>query len=105
MSETVVFARVPFTYSHQDLERGEIVTLKGTPRDEQLRGLGFLVAFDPHEHRKLPCDSCGRKFVSDGFLLTHKRKAGGCLAPSPDITKDETAMLLNVDPKKVVVEE
>jgi hypothetical protein len=102
---TLYFARIPFTYANQDLERGEILELKGSPRDDQLRGLKYFLAFDSSEHTKNRCDMCGKEFCSEGFYLTHKRKRGGCLAPSPDITKSETAMLLDMDPKKVIVEE
>jgi hypothetical protein len=48
---------------------------------------------------------CSKKFANEGFYLTHKRKVGGCMAPSTEITKAETAMLLEVDLDKVKVEE
>jgi hypothetical protein len=48
---------------------------------------------------------CPRAFASEAFLLVHKKKKGGCMAPSPDITVEETAMLAGVDPKKMKVED
>ena len=102
---TLFFARIPFTYVGQDLERGELVVLKGTARDDQLRGLKYFIAFDAHEQTKHRCDNCGKEFCSEGFYLTHKKKKGGCLAPSPDITRAETAMLLDMDVEKVRVED
>lgn len=98
------FARVPFTYDGLELERGELLALRGTPRDGQLRGLKYFLPFDPSEHSKKPCDMCGKVFVSEGFYLTHKRKPS-CKAPSPGITKAETAMLLEMDVKDVKVED
>ena len=99
------YARIPFTYCNQDLERGEILSLRDSPRDNQLRGLKYFIAFDPAEHTKQRCDMCGKEFCAEGFYLMHKRKIGGCKAPSPDITKVETAMLLDLDPQKVTVED
>jgi len=104
MSELMI-AKIPFTYNRQNLERGELVELKGTPRDDQLRGLNYFVTYDKNEHSRSMCDNCGKIFASDGFRISHKKKPGGCLAPSPEITKAETADLLGVDPLKVKVEE
>ena len=101
---TLYFARVPFTYANQDLERGEILELKNTARDNQLRGLKYFLPFDPIEHSKHQCDGCGKIFCSEGFYLTHKRKPS-CISPSAEITKAETAMLLEMDPLKVKVED
>lgn len=103
-SPTTVFARIPFMYAKQDLERGEITVLKGSPRDDQLRGLRYLELYNPAIHERKGCDNCGKVFASDGFRIAHRSKKGGCLAPSSEITRDETAMLLDVDPKSVVME-
>jgi hypothetical protein len=104
MPNTMV-ARIPFTYVGQELERGELVELKGTARDDQLRGLKYFLQFDPNEHGKHRCDSCGKIFAYEGFYTAHKKKRGGCLSPGTDITKEETAMLLDLDPAKVKVED
>ena len=105
MDEGKVIARVPFRYNKKELERGELATLQGTPRDQQLMGLGYFLPFSKHEHEDKMCDNCGKHFCSESFYIQHKKKPGGCLAPSSPINKAETAMLLDVDPKKVRVEE
>jgi hypothetical protein len=101
----MMIARIPFTYLRQELERGELVELKGTPRDDQLRGLGYFIPFDKHEHGQLVCDMCGKIFASEGFRIAHKRKIGGCKAPSSPITRAETAGLLNIEPKNLVTDD
>jgi hypothetical protein len=105
MSTGQMLARVPFRYVGQNLERGELFSLRGSPRDNQLLGIGYMIPFDKNEHRDMACDNCGKHFATEGFYIAHKSKKGGCLAPSPDITKGETAMLLNIDLQKLTVEE
>jgi len=99
------FARIPFKYAGQPLDRGELIILKGTRRDDQLRGLGYFLKFDPREHTESMCDGCGRKFAGSAFRDEHKRKKGGCLADEQEITKGEFAMLVDKDVKDVQVED
>lgn len=100
-----VIARIPFKYMGNELERGEVVELRGSARDEQLRGLGYFIAYDKNEHGEMVCDNCSKRFASDGFRLAHKKKLGGCLAPSSPISRAETAELLGVEEKKVKIED
>jgi hypothetical protein len=95
-----VIARIPFQYGPQNVERGEVLTLKGFPRDNQLLALRYFIQYDAREHNKQPCPMCGRTFAGYSFLLGHKKKPN-CLAASPEITAEETADLLGIDPKNV----
>lgn len=95
-----VIAKIPFQYGPQQLERGEIISLRGFPRDNQLIALKYFLQYDPREHQKQNCPMCGKSFAGYSFLLAHKKKPN-CLAESPDITTEETADLLGIDPKNV----
>lgn len=101
MSERKMFARIPFLYAGQNLDRGEILMLKGTPRDEQLIGLRYFAPFVSKEHSVFQCDDCGRQFIGEGHRLAHRRKKGGCLAVTQKITNADTADLLEVDPNNL----
>ncbi len=105
MTATTVFARVPFTYARKPLERGELVVLQGTPRDDQLRSLGYFLVYSVTEHKRVLCETCSKAFAGEGFLTAHKRKKGGCHGESAPITNAETAALLDLDPAKVKVED
>lgn len=94
-----VFAKVPFGYGGQELERGEVITLRGLPRDSQLMNLKYLIQFDAREHEKQSCMQCGKVFAGYSFLLGHKKKPD-CMAASGEITTEETAELLGVDVEK-----
>jgi hypothetical protein len=94
-----VFAKVPFMYGGQNLERGEVINLRGLPRDTQLVRLKYFIEFAEGEHTEQSCPTCGKKFATYSYLLGHKRKPD-CLSPSSDITKEETAELLGVDIEK-----
>jgi hypothetical protein len=99
------FARIPFRYIGYTYERGEIFIPRQSPRDAQLLGLGYYIPYDKNEHSLKQCDNCGKNFATESFYHMHKQKAGGCLAPGGDITRAETAMLLDQDIKNVRVEE
>jgi hypothetical protein len=84
------------------LDRGELTDLRGTARDQKLLALKYFNKFDPKEYRVCQCDNCGHKFVSESFYIDHKRKKGGCKAPSQEITTKEHAELLGWEEKDVV---
>ena len=100
---TEVFAKVPFNYGGQDLERGEIIHLRGLPRDNQLVNLKYFIRYAEGEHSKQSCLKCGKIFAGHSFLLGHKRKPD-CLTPSSGITNEETAELLGTDTSRVRVD-
>lgn len=98
--ERKVFARKPFKYAGQDLDRGEILTLRATPRDEQLLGLGYLSPFKTNDHSVFQCDGCGRQFITEIHRGQHQKKST-CPAVEQEMTKADTADLLGVDPEKL----
>lgn len=94
-----VLTRFPFKYAGTDLDRGELIELRGTRRDEQLLGLRYFVKYDPTKFSKKKCerDGCGRLFAGEQYLFEHQRKKGGCMSVEQKTTKLDTAQLLNVD--------
>ena len=92
-----VLARFPFKYARTDLDRGEIIELRGTRRDEQLLGLRYFTKYDPTKFSKKKCGTCSRLFASERYLFEHKRKKGGCTSVEQKTTKLDTAQLLNVN--------
>lgn len=101
---TKVVARLPFTYFHELLDRGQVTTLKGTARDAQLLGLKYFIPYDPVTMHRLVCDMCSRTFISDAMRTAHKSKAS-CNADTQLVTKSDVAALLEKDVKDVQVEE
>ena len=93
-----VFAKIPFQYGTQQLERGEVLMLRNLPRDNQLVALKYLIQFDAREHDKQTCPDCGKVFSGYSYLLGHRRKPN-CLAASPEITIEETAELIGANPE------
>lgn len=98
--ERKVFARKPFKYAGQDLDRGEILTLRATPRDEQLLSLRYLAPFVSSEHSVFQCDGCGRQFISEMHRRGHQKKST-CIAVEQEMTKADTADLLEIDLNKL----
>ncbi len=98
--EVKVFARKPFKYAGQNLDRGEVFSLRATPRDEQLLGLRYIAPFVSSKMSVYQCDGCGRKFVGEAHRLAHQRKTN-CEALEQEMTKADTADLLEVDPEKL----
>ena len=96
-----VFARFPFKYAGDNLDRGELIEFKGTPNDERLLGLKYFVRFDPTRDAPKMCDNCGRKFAGPQYLLGHQKKKGGCMSTEQKTTHRDTAILLDVDPAKL----
>lgn len=99
-----VIARIPFAYMHQDLDRGELTELRGSPRDNLLlSGVKYFVAYDPVHHEIKACDSCGRKFLGHANLLEHRKKPN-CNAVTQEISKKDWADVIEVDPTKVALD-
>jgi len=98
-------ARIPFMYgtivnksSELDgkpryLDRGEVITLRGYPKDQKLVALGYLVPLK--DETVMTCDVCGRKFTADSYSQ-HKRKSD-CWAEQTNILASDVAELLGVD--------
>lgn len=98
------FAKGPFTYAGEQLDRGQVLKdLKGTPRDEKLVGLGFLIPFNEGEFKLHRCDMCSEDFISESHYIAHKAKSKrvGCKADGGDFTNEEIGEMANVKPEKI----
>lgn len=56
------WARRPLTYLGVELDRGQVLALKGGPNDERLVRLGYVAELDPHAEL-VTCADCGAEFV------------------------------------------
>ena len=98
-----VFAKIPFTYNGKPLDRGQLLELEGCKNDVKLVGQNFLIPFDAVHDRRWPCDMCGQKFATEMHLHMHRAKPT-CIAEGPEVTRQEQAELLDVDPSKMVLD-
>lgn len=63
-----------FTYRGQNYDRGQLITLTGGPRDEQLERLGYVqVAPKEESHLRAECGVCSRWFLTEQFRDAHGR--------------------------------
>ena len=58
------------TYAGNDLDRGQLMDLKGMPLDEKLERLGYVAKVDEHA-RPAQCGVCGAWFLSERFRDLH----------------------------------
>lgn len=91
------WARRPFGYDGQDLDRGQIVGLRGARNDEKLIRLGYVLALIP-ENKPFACRKCSATFIDLNTLNAHGDKHHGKKAPRTDVpysakgnTVDDTA--------------
>jgi len=79
------WARRPFTYAGQELDRGQIVELVGARNDEKLVRLGY---FAPVERKgeTSRCAECGAEFIGLTERDYHgdKRHSGKVLTPEEE---------------------
>lgn len=94
---TLYWARRPFGYDGEDLDRGQIAGFTGARNDEKLIRLGYVLAVIP-SNKLLPCRFCKARFIDLNTLNAHgdkrhaKRERGAALPDSPrGVTVDETA--------------
>jgi hypothetical protein len=63
-----------FTYKGTNYDRGQLLTLTGGPRDEQLERLGYVYPVPKGEtHRQAQCGVCGQWFLTEEFREQHGR--------------------------------
>lgn len=104
MVDQLHFAKGPFRYAGDELDRGQVVPrLKGTPNDQRLVGLGYLIPFERGEYKLHRCDMCGADFVQESFYVAHKAKSRqfGCKADGGNFTNREIGEIADVDHKKI----
>jgi len=64
-----------FTYMGQVYDRGELIQLTGSPHDEQLTRMEFVMpAPKADQHRHAECGVCNRWFVNEMFRDAHGRR-------------------------------
>lgn len=68
------YARRPFTYAGQDLERGQVFNLAGVPNDEKLIRLNYISEV-ADKHEVYICAECRRQFVQMGYRDMHGKEA------------------------------
>lgn len=66
------WARRPFGYAGQELDRGQVVRLAGALNDEKLVRLGYFQAAD-QKAATSECGRCGARFVAPEFRDAHVR--------------------------------
>lgn len=94
---TLYWARRPFGYDGDDLDRGQVVGFTGARNDEKLIRLGYVLALVP-ENKPLSCRKCKARFIDLNTLNAHGDKQHGKKAARTDVpfsergaTVDETA--------------
>ncbi len=70
---TLYWARRPFGYSGQDLDRGQIVAMTGAINDEKLIRLGYVLSVLPDD-RPHACRFCPARFIDLETLNAHGAK-------------------------------
>lgn len=75
-----VYARRPYGYNGQELDRGQVFTLVGAKNDGRLEVLGLLAEV-PANADLYVCSECGGEFVTEAWRRTHgdKRHPGRVL--------------------------
>lgn len=67
------WARRPFGYDGEDLDRGQVIGLRGAVNDRKLDRLGYVVALRKTDEL-MPCRFCGAKFIDLNTLNGHGAK-------------------------------
>jgi hypothetical protein len=96
-----------FLYAGQEVDRNEVIKLKGLAGDERLIGLRYFAPFDPSFHQRKKCDMCSRLFANERAYIEHRKKPS-CITKqsgSGEPTKADLAQMLDVGYDKLKVEE
>jgi len=68
------WAKRPFDYNGQSLDRGQVFTLAGARNDEKLLRLGYVDAWDGKAKDLHECAACGAQFVGGNERQGHYEK-------------------------------
>lgn len=82
------WARRPFKYAGQELDRGQVFHLVGATNDEKLIRMEYIVILGA-KAETYECSECGAEFVEMGMRTSHGNKRHGPRAIDPD--KDPAA--------------
>ena len=94
---TLYWARRPFGYDGQDLDRGQIVAFVNLRGDEKLIRLGYVLSLLPKD-KPLACRYCAGQFIDLNHLNAHGEKRHATKERRPEVpfsergaTVDDTA--------------
>lgn len=97
----IAVAMRPFKYAGRLLDRGEIFSLKSSPRDEKLLALKFFALYDTKTHTvKHKCPVCSREFIGDRNYEEHRKKPD-CFADTQQITQTDVSEMVGKEISKV----
>jgi phage FluMu protein Com len=107
-SQQKVYAKVPFRYgpagtNGEPVDRGQIITLLGLRNDSAMLHVNMVQPITTLKSDVRKCDSCGAEFITENFYYMHKKKPS-CKTMQTDISKRETAEMIDADVSKVMVE-
>lgn len=80
---TKYWARRPFKYAGQNLDRGQVFELIGAINDEKLVRMEYIVELGSRAET-YECSECGSQFVEMGMRTAHGNKRHGPRAIDPD---------------------
>lgn len=72
-SPTKVWARRPFGYANQQLDRGQIFELQGKRNDDRLVSYKYVEEVPKGTEIKT-CSECGGEFIGESYRRTHGEK-------------------------------
>ena len=75
-----------FGYGDVEIDRGQIVEMKGLPNDEKLLRLGYITEISKAKPTILECGECGAKFLEDAARDAHGRRRHPRRARRPEFT-------------------
>lgn len=94
---TLYWARRPFGYAGEDLDRGQVVAFTNQRLDEKLIRLGYVLSLLPKD-KPMACRYCKARFIDLNHLNAHGDKRHAEKERRPDVpftqrgaTVDETA--------------
>lgn len=80
----VYWARRPFGYLNQDLDRGQVVAFTGARNEEKLIRLGYVLSLLPKDET-FPCRYCAARFIDLNTLNAHGEKRHRDKQTRPDV--------------------
>lgn len=84
------WAKRPFGYGGQSLERGQVGRLTQSPNDRLLHDLGYLALLDD-DVKPFPCRECGAEFLDQRLRDAHGKSAhekNAYSPPPPPVRRD-----------------
>ena len=84
MGRLAVVLKVGYVYGNQDVERGQVLGLKGLLNDKKLLDGGYMRKLESEDEKEVVgCGMCGLRFFSEAYLDGHKQRAYGTARHAP----------------------